>query len=228
MPYPRRLKPRKLANLTEPPDQRPDRGEPAAPGWDAIDAQLHRWYGAAEPWHVGYVPPAAFSHNLQGCSAYAADWHWHYVTYGLSELYEPGPDDDPAFSGWGFELTLRVSRGREGEPPGWAFQMLNEMAKLVRGNLVLLEPGSTIDLQGPITGDPTLSDAPWSGLTAFAVTLDPQLGVIATPHGEVAFLQLVGVTAAEKERMQSSSRAAVLAELAGGSPLLITDPARAG
>lgn len=212
-----------LTNMTEPPD-----GErPSAPGWDAIDAQLHRWYGPAEPWHVGYVPPAAFSHNLQGCSAYAADSHWHYVTYGLSELYEPAPDDEPAYSGWGFELTLRVRRGREREPPGWAFQMLNEMAKHVRGNLVLLEPGSRIDLRGPITGHPALSDAPPSGLTAFAVTIDSQLGVVATPHGEVAFLQLVGITAVEKQRMQEASTVAVLTELAVGNPLLITDPARA-
>lgn len=204
-------------------DPSPPPAEEAAPGWDAIDEVLRRWYGAATPWHVGYHPPMAFSDNLQGCSAYAADRYWHFVTYGLSELYQPHPEDDPALSGWGFELTLRVLRGPEAEPPGWAFQMVNEMAKHVNANSVPLEPGSRIDLQQAITGYPGLPDAPPSEQTVFAVTTDPQLGEIATPHGRVVFMQLVGVTAAEKARMVSSSTAEVLARLAAGNPLLVTD-----
>lgn len=43
---------------------------------------------------------AAFSANLQGCWAYAARGHWHYVTYGLSELYVPAPDSDREVSRW--------------------------------------------------------------------------------------------------------------------------------
>ncbi|MFC0542287.1 hypothetical protein [Kutzneria chonburiensis] len=49
-----------------------------APGWDAIDAR-----------HVGYHPPKGFVGGaLQGCSAYPAEGHWHYITYGLSEKAE--------------------------------------------------------------------------------------------------------------------------------------------
>jgi hypothetical protein len=46
-----------------------------------------------------------------------------------------------------------------------------------------------------------------------------------TPNGRLTFLQLVGVTAAEKERMVASSTSAVLAELAAANPLLVTDRA---
>jgi len=209
-----------------PPDELP------SPGWQAIDDALAGLYGGAEPRHVGYQPPAAFSSNLQGCSAFRAPGHWHFVSYGLSELYVPAPGDDPEFSGWGFELTLRVGDGATAgggadQPPGWAFTMINEMAKHVNNQRVLLEPGDRIDLGRSVTGHPDLPDAPSTGLTVFAVCVDPELGAIDTPNGKVVFLQLVGVTAEEKARMVATSTAEVLADLAARDPLLVTDPARA-
>jgi hypothetical protein len=158
----------------------------AAPGWDAIDAALSRLYPGVSPRHVGYQPPAAFSHNLQGCSAYPTDGHWHYVTYGLSELYEKAPGDDPEWSGWGFELTLRLAKGGEEQPPEWPFTVLNSVANHINGQGVLIEAGHRIDLQRPITGHPH-TDGPDTRLTVFAFTLDPQLGSIETPNGRVIF-----------------------------------------
>lgn len=184
-------------------------------------------YGELQPQHVGYQPPAAFSDNLQGCSAYAARGHWHYITYGLSELYVATPEDDPAISGWGFELTIRVPRADQPEAPAWPFTMLNEMAKHVNRNAVVLDAGHRIDLGRPVTGFPVLPDAPETDLTVFAVTIDPELGTIATTNGRVTFLQLVGITQVEKDQMIARSTSAVLAELASTDPLLITDPLRA-
>jgi hypothetical protein len=198
-----------------------------APGWDAIDAALAPLYPGLQPRHVGYMPPPGLGGmGLQGCSAYPADGHWHYVTYGLSELYQRGPEDDPEWSGWGFELTYRVARGTETEPPQWPFGMLNELAKHVNTDKVLLEPGHRIDLGQPITGHPHLPDAPPSELTVYALTLDPQLGRIDTPNGKVEFLQAVGVSSREKGVMVETSTATVLTGLAEGNPLLITDPHR--
>ena len=189
---------------------------------------MARLYGQAEPRHVGYVPPAAFSTNLQGCSAYAAADHWHYVTYGLSELYVPDEAADPEFSGWGFEFTLRVPRHPDDvDPPGWPFTMINELAKHVNGNSVLIETGDRVDMQAAVTGHPHLPDAPPTALTVYAFTIDPELGRIDTPNGQVSFLQAVGVTAEEKERMLASSTAEVLADLALTNPHLLTDPGRA-
>ncbi|MDI9654077.1 suppressor of fused domain protein, partial [Burkholderia cenocepacia] len=45
--------------------------------------------------------------------------HWHFVTYGLSELYAK-ESDDPAVSGFGFELTMRVADHRRLDPPAHA------------------------------------------------------------------------------------------------------------
>jgi hypothetical protein len=201
-------------------------GGGAAPGWDAIDAALRALYPGVEPRHVGYVPPAAFSANLQGCSAYPAAGHWHYVTYGLSELYTPGVDDDPEWSGWGFELTMRVVRGSESQPPGWPFTMLNQLANVINSQRVLIEDGHRMDLQQPVTGHPH-TDGPATGLTVYAFTVDPELGSIDTSNGKVIFYPAVGVTADEKIRMQQSSTQQVLDQLAGANRLLATDPNRA-
>lgn len=198
--------------------------EPAAPGWDAIDAVLQSRYGDQEPRHVGYTPPAAFSHNLQGCSAYRADGHWHYVTYGLSELYESGPEDDPAYSGWGFELTLRVGAAEPAgtEAPGWPFTVLNQLANYVHGQGRLLADGDWIDLRGPITGHPGVPEAPPTDLVAFVIAVDPELGRIATPNGEVTFLQLVGITESERAAAAAGTTEAVLEAIRHTDPLLAT------
>lgn len=215
-------------NTLSSPDEPTPAEELPSPGWEAIETAMSRLYGQATPHHVGYMPPAAFSTNLQGCSAYAAADHWHYVSYGLSELYVPDEEADPDFSGWGFEFTLRVPRHPdESEAPGWPFTMINELAKHVNGNGVLMETGDRVDLQAPVTGHPHLPDAPPTGLTVYAFTLDPQLGQINTPNGQVAFLQAVGVTAEEKEQMLATSTADVLTDMATTNPYLLTDPARA-
>jgi hypothetical protein len=145
----------------------------------------------------------------------------------VSELYVPDPDGDLTISGRGFELTLRVPRAAESRPPDWPFTMINEMAKHVNVNSVALEAGHRIDLRQAVTGYPSLPDAPPTGLTVFAVMVDPELQTIATANGRVTFLQLVGVTQTEKDRMVAANTAEVLAELSQVDRLLITDPARA-
>ncbi len=226
MRFPGRRRRESAAPATDP--ESPAAPDEAAPGWDAIDRALAPHYGSEPAQHVGYQPPAAFSTNLQGCSAFAAGDHWFYVTYGLSELYTPGPEDDPDWSGWGFELTMRTPRGSGATVPAWPFTMLNEMAKHINDKQVLLEPGHRIDLRSPVTGYPHTPDGSDTELTVLAFALDPLLGQIDTPNGKVVFLAAVGVTGAEKEDMLTSTTTAVLNELAKTNPLLLTDPHRDG
>ena len=184
----------------------------SAPGWDAIDAVLVGQYGDQEPRQVGST------------LAYASEGHWHYVHLGLSELFEPVPGAYPAVSGWGFELTMRVPRDGD-QPPVWPFRMLEEIARYVNDKRAVLAPGHRLDVRQPVTGHPGVEGAPDTGLTVFAFAVDPVLGEIDTPNGRVVFLQAVGVTAAEKDRMVAGSTAEVLAGL--GDRLLRTDPSRA-
>src|SRR3712207_6048111 len=88
-----------------------------APGWEAIEAVFARLYPGQAPRHWGTVMAQRVQFGgpeaLDGVSAYAADEpapHWHWVTFGLTELYSK-VGDDPDWSGWGFELTMRVPRG---------------------------------------------------------------------------------------------------------------------
>jgi hypothetical protein len=160
--------------------------------WDAVTEAMGRLYPRAQPWHVSY-PAEGFT--LQAASAYPADGHWHLVTYGLGER-------------WGFELTFRVARGGEQQPPQWPFVVLNQVAGLAQAAAEPFEEGQWADLGAPITGFPH-TDGPPTGLTVVILTADPQLGD--------RFLQMVGVTAAE----------AAAGDVDSDDPLLVTDPGRA-
>jgi hypothetical protein len=65
--------------------------EPEAGGWAVIDAALGRVYGDARPVHMGYGAAPPLGSDLQGCSAYAADGHWHFVTYASARCSGPAP-----------------------------------------------------------------------------------------------------------------------------------------
>lgn len=62
-------------------------------GWDAIDKAMEELYGEQEPKHYGTSIPYMLGgpDPLDGISVYALNTpmpHWHFVTYGFSELYE--------------------------------------------------------------------------------------------------------------------------------------------
>src|SRR4051794_9435935 len=95
-----------------------------APGWDAIEAVMaERLAVDGEPlhWSTGVLPGEA---GVYGISAYRLPRLWFFVTFGLTELYEK-ESEDPAVSGWGFELTMRTPR-LEGDqqPPQWPMTLL--------------------------------------------------------------------------------------------------------
>jgi hypothetical protein len=191
-----------------------------APGWDAIDQVLRQLYGTQEPKHIGYVPGLALGSGLQGCSAYDAGDHWHYVSYGLTELWSKDDGSDPDVSGWGYELTTRVVGSRPGEPPAWPFGLLEKIARHTQHNAHPFEVGDRLDPGGPLT-----SDEP-TELTAVAFIRDPQLGGVTSLNGRFDFRQLVGVTARELAEMRSSTNDVVLDRLRVGNALLVTDPSR--
>ncbi|CAM5789743.1 suppressor of fused domain protein [Cellulomonas persica] len=199
-----------------------DDGEPTACGWDAIDAACQRLYGDQTPRHVGYSPGRAFGSVLQGCSAYRADNHWHYVTYGLSNLFDDDEGDNDGLSGWGYELTWRVrDTGAEAEAPAWPFAILQRLAKWASDSGVLLAEGSRLAIGTPVTGYPH-TDGPDTPLVAVLLATDPELGEIDTPNGRVRFLQFVAVDAEALARAREENLAAVLDHLRAEDPLLVT------
>jgi hypothetical protein len=176
----------------------------AAPGWKAIDDAC------------AIVHPGALPHQFTSDTAYDLDsrnplpavcvWEtltaqWHYVTYGLSELFEKS-SPHAEVSGFGFELGLRlpkVASGVDGEqrPPTWPLALLQGIGHYVMSGHGELDTGHVVDLAGPITG----SDALPTALEGVVCVPDVQLGKVDTQFGSVLFLLLVGLTRDELEVM---------------------------
>ncbi|MET8873031.1 suppressor of fused domain protein [Nocardia sp. NPDC004604] len=194
-----------------------------SPGWSAIDAALAQLYHDIEPSHWGTQLPWSLGgpDPLDGISAYPRTEpvpHWHYVSYGMTELHEK-EWDNPDESGWGFEFTFRLVRQpHDRQPPVWPADFLQNLARYVFQSGNGFAPGHTIKANGPIAAERADSD-----IHAVAFTVDPELGVIDTPHGRVQFLQIVGLTMPEYRAAQGGHTLAVLDELASQLPLLVTD-----
>ncbi|HWO21991.1 MAG TPA: suppressor of fused domain protein [Kofleriaceae bacterium] len=204
-----------------------DAGE-RAPGWDAIDAALAPIYGDVEPLHYGTVIPYALGGNdpLHGISVYRRETpvpHWHFVTYGFTDLFDK-ETDDPEVSGFGFELTLRLARDPAGvgdEPPSWALNFLQNLGRYVFGTGNRFALGHKMGLNGPIALEHDTQ------ITAVCFAEDPELGEFTSEHGAARFLQVVGITDDEYALVQEWSTAGLLEVLARRLPSLVTDLGRA-
>ncbi|MCE0448336.1 suppressor of fused domain protein [Brevibacillus sp. AF8] len=191
-------------------------------GWDAIDQEMRKIYGEQEPKHYGTLISYALGgpDPLDGISAYKADEpypHWHFVTYGFTELYEKESENEEE-SGFGFELTFRLARkDDEEEPPAWALNLLQNMGRYVFNTGNVFQAGDHLDANGPIClGADTQ-------LTALAFVTDPQLAEIDTPNGRVQFLQMVGITGDELDAMMAWNTRGVLQSGLPYMPSYITD-----
>jgi hypothetical protein len=126
--------------------------------------------------------------------------HWHYISFGLSDLYgdgrvhEPNGPDTP--SGFGVELTFRLKREpHETCPPTWPATVMQSLAKYVFQTENVLCPGDHVSWHCSLDN----SD---SRIQHMLMTDDPQLGTLHGPFGQVTFIQIVGVTVEELQAAQ--------------------------
>ncbi|SES28543.1 Suppressor of fused protein (SUFU) [Gracilibacillus ureilyticus] len=194
-------------------------------GWDAIDVAMKSLYGDQEPKHFGTLISYQFGGNdpLDGISVYIAKEpveHWHYVTYGFSELHEK-ETQDPENSGFGFELTFRlIKQSDETEPSCWALNLLQNLARYIFSSGNVFNNGDYMDANSPIC---LKSD---TELTALAFTYDQELPGMDTPNGRLDFIQVVGITADELEAMQMWNTLGVLNVCENHMPLFTTNLSR--
>lgn len=201
--------------------------EKDAVGWLSIDQEFERLYPGQEPQHfapaISYMLGGEFP--LDGISIYQSSKqtdHHHFVSYGFSELYYDEEKAGGEFSKWGFELTFRLKpfEADQGNP-GWVTSLMQNLAKYVFSKGKWFEEFHFIPANGPIRLE-TDTD-----ITAIAFVLDPEIGKIQTPHGEVSFLQMVGITSAEYDSLLKNSKTTETARLIDilkeDNPLLITD-----
>ena len=210
----------------------PERGEDEAPGWAAIDRALAPLYHHAEPHaHFGTVLPYSLGGNdpIHGISVYLRSEpvpHFHFVTYGFSDLFQK-ETDDPETSGFGFELTFRLVRGVHDEQvPSWALSFLQNLGRYVFSTGNRFAAGHKMGLNGPIAIGPTDQVMRATGISAVLFTADPELGEISSEFGKARFLQLVGLTDDEYRLIQEWSTTGLLEILKRRLPLLATDLSR--
>lgn len=203
--------------------------EDDAVGWLALDKKIMEVYPNQAPRH--YAPPLHYmlggADPLDGTSIYDSEkqeFHRHFVSYGMSNLYYDEDAAESEFSRWGFEFTFRLKPFDEDtEDPIWAINLMNNLGRYVFESQKWFEPNHFIPANGPIRLD-SKADI---GIVGIAFTVDPELGVVQTPNGEVTFLQMVGLTQNELDELQNNPKKEAVEELLNKmrdeNPLLITD-----
>lgn len=203
--------------------------EDDAVGWDAIDQKIDTIYPGVAPRH--YAPPLYFSlggtEPLDGVSIYDSDhqeFHRHIISYGMSELYYNEEAASAEYSKWGFEFTFRLKPFAEDEgDPVWVIEVMNNLARYVYQSQQWFEEYQFLPAEGPIRTE-TQAEV---GIVGIVFVPDTELGKIKTPNGEVAFLQMVGITASELARLTENPTIdevkKLVEEMQTTNPLLITD-----
>jgi hypothetical protein len=190
--------------------------------WGAADGL---WRSAARAFRDADQVSSWGEEPLDGVSVYRSEQgapHWHYVSYGFSDLYgdlDDSYDIAPGKpSGYGFELSFRLMRAAsEQEPPSWPVNFLQNIARYVFRTGNVLAPGHWMTANGPIKADADTL------LTEMGFVQDPELPAIHTPYGDLMFLQLVGLTSDELREVRRWNVQGALQSLQSYMPLWITD-----
>lgn len=199
-----------------------DGEEIKAVGWQAIETALKVLYPEQEPKHYGTLLSYELGGDdpLRGISVYkrlAPVPHWHFVTYGFTELFEK-QSETLETSGFGFELTFRLlCSENDEEPPAWALNFLQNLARYVFDSGNVFRSGHYLNANGPIAVD----EATQIGSIAFIH--DPELAPLQTPNGEMEFLQIVGLTGDEEFSLKRWSTLKALDVFRKFLPLYVTD-----
>ena len=163
-------------------------------GWDAITQESERVYpGQDNPKHYGTLISWRLGGNdpLDGISIYDGGDYWHFVTYGLSELYEK-ESENLEYSGYGMEMTLKLKKNlkdEEAELKGIC-GILQAIARVTFENGELFRPYEYL-----YTGQTQGMDVKMKSLlTGFITIPDPQFQTLETPNGRVEFVEFIGVT----------------------------------
>jgi len=153
--------------------------------------------------------------------------HWHYVTWGLSELHEKDSNNLEDVSGWGFELSFRLAKTAAEmnvdaiHAPAWPINFLQSLARYVHRTSNVFGKGDHMPLNKPLGSE--------GSKTALLFTTDPQLkNELKNPFGEFTFIQIVGVTEDELEAAVAWNKKSFLRLMAQhtSNPYLVTDLSR--
>jgi hypothetical protein len=192
---------------------------PTPAGWAFIEALFAELYPGQTPKHAAL--PIAPERDLrlgrasvEGTYVYDAGHAWHYVTLGLTELYD---QSDASFGPNGIrcELSMRVAKRGSAEPPLWPVAFLRKIAGHVSQGTVLAQ--AVTFRTGPIAGAPTEA-----GFEAAVALLDPAITPRPGPFGKVGVILLVGLTARQLDEIKHAGSAGLIAAIAADRAKQIT------
>ena len=149
---------------------------------------------------------------------YDAGKAWHYVTLGLTELYDQS-DASVGPNGIRCELSIRVAKHDATEPPLWPVAFLGKIASHVSQGAVMAQGVSF--RTGPIPGAPREA-----GLEGAVALLDPTIEPRPGPFGKVGVILLVGLTGLQLDEIKQGGSAKLIAEIAADPAKQITSPIR--
>ena len=163
-------------------------------GWDAITEECERKYKGQNPQHFGTLIKWNFGGNdpLDGISVYDGGDYFHFVTYGLSELYEK-ESENKDISGYGMEFTFKLKKDNyenEEAELKCICNILQSIARLTFTKGEIFKPYEFL-----YTGQTQGIDAKMkSNITGFITIPDTVFNPIDTPNGKLIFVEFIGVT----------------------------------
>ena len=166
-----------------------------ASGWDAITEACEKIYPTQKnPKHYGTIISWELGGNnpLQGISIYDAGDFWHFVTYGLSELYEK-ETNNKEISGYGMEFTFKLKKDNYEDEEAEIKCICGILQSIARLTFTKGEIFKTYEYlySRQTQGIDTKKQ---SNITGFITIPDQQLKTINTPNGKVEFVEFIGVT----------------------------------
>lgn len=178
--------------------------ETPALGWDAITAELERVYvGQTNPKHYGTLIKWRLGGKdpLDGISIYDGGDYWHFVTFGMSELYVK-ESENKEYSGFGYEMTFKLKKSDYLDEEAEIRCICGILQSIVRITFTKNEVFAPYEFL--YTGQTAGIDVNQkSKLTGFICVPDPTLNTLDTPFGKAAFLEFIGMTDAELKALKT-------------------------
>ena len=169
-----------------------------SPGWDAITNECKRvyknqdnpiHYGTLISWDLGGDDP------LEGISVYESEEYYHFVTYGLTELYDKSSSNKDV-SGYGMEFTYKLKKGCYENLESEIKSMCKIFQQIAR--ITFLNGEVFNEFEYLYTGQKEgLDSRSVSKITGFITVLDETFNSVDTVNGKVKFVEFIGVTDSE-------------------------------
>ena len=152
---------------------------------------------------------------FDGVSIYDGGAFWHYVSFGLSDLYAKDSKDE--WSGFGYEFTFRVSKADGADPPFWPLNVMVTLGRAAFGGSDF-GPWHSVNMVKPLDGPDSESR-----VTSVLLSKEPAFPqAIDTPHGKLAFLLIVGVEDSVRQRALAEGGESVISQMRERNPELAT------